>query len=108
MAITHDFVTLDSCDDPTLWTPTGQGAVSLNTTDYKQGTGAINVYKSGASAVDFGASKTIAPTDFRGKVLVIWFYFNSKATLDLLKPNNQNFSSKVSWDYCFACTEINR
>lgn len=83
--ITHDFVTIDSCDNAGTWTPTGQGAVSNNTVDYKQGTGAINVYKSGTLAVDFGASKTIVPTNFRGKVLVIWLYFNSKATLDLLK-----------------------
>jgi len=82
--ITSDFVTLDSCDDPSVWTATGAGLISLNTVDYKQGAGAININKTGTTTVVFGANKTISSTDFRGKVLVIWFYFNSQSTLNKL------------------------
>ena len=79
MAITHDFVTIDSCDDPTVWTPTGQGAVSLNTVNYRQGSGALNIFKTGTEGVDFGAYKTIPATDMNNKILALWLYVDVTA-----------------------------
>jgi len=84
MPITHDFITLDSCDDPSAWTPMGQASISLNTIDYKQGSGAINVYKSGTAGVDFGAYKTIASTNVKNKVIAFWLYISSNSTLKKL------------------------
>jgi len=98
--ITHDFVTLDSCDSTSTWTTVGIGRISLNTIDYKQGTGAINIFKTGSANVAFGASKTITSTDFRNKLLVVWIYFNSQATLDrLAKAQVRIYDSAGNYAY---------
>jgi len=82
--ITHNFITLDACDDPTAWIPIGDGAVSLNTTNYKQGIGAINIYKQATTQAIFGAEKTIPATDFENKVFAFWVYVDSNSTLNKL------------------------
>jgi hypothetical protein len=98
--ITSDFVTLDSCDDPSAWTPIGDGQVSLNTIDYKQGTGAININKTGTTTVVFGANRTISSTNFRDKVLVVWFYFDSQSTLNkLVKAQVRIYDSSGNYAY---------
>jgi hypothetical protein len=100
MTITHDFATLDSCDDPTVWTPTGQGAVSLNTTDYKQGSGALNIYKTGTAGVDFGAYKTIPATNLKDEIVVLWLYIKDNATLSKINVARVYiYDSAGNYDY---------
>jgi hypothetical protein len=98
--MTHDFITLDSCDDPSVWTPTGQGSISLNTTDYKQGSGAINIYKTGTAGVDFGAYKTIPATNLKDKIVVLWLYIKDSSTLSKINVARVYiYDSAGNYDY---------
>lgn len=111
MPIVHDFVTLASCDTDDLpnWTPIGDGEISNNTTNYKEGDAGINVYKTGTTTTVFGAEKSIEGVNVRDKLLVIWIFFGSKDDLDkisvaqvrLYDANGNyayfNISKKLGW-----------
>jgi hypothetical protein len=79
MAITHDFTTIHSCDSVTGITVIGDGAISVNTQLYKEGTGALNVYKPNTTTTLFGIEIPITATDFRLKLFSFWLYIKSSA-----------------------------
>ena len=87
MPLSHDFVTLASCDTDDLanWSTIGDGAISNNTENFKEGDAGINVYKPNTTTTVFGAEKSISSTDVRNKLLVIWLFFGSKTDLDKIK-----------------------
>ncbi len=75
MTITHDFVLVDSMEDTSRWTPVGDGALSLNTTNYIEGSGAINIYKPNTTTTLYGAQLTLQnPIDVANKLLVFYLY----------------------------------
>jgi hypothetical protein len=102
MAITHDFATLASCDSDDLpnWTATGQGSISLNTTEFKQGSASINIYKTGTLAKNFGAYRDIPSTNLKDKMLVLWIYVSSKTVLEKLAVGRVYiYDSAGNYDY---------
>jgi hypothetical protein len=77
MAITNDFVTIHSCDNTTGITVIGDGAISVNTQLYKEGTGALNIYKPYTTTTLFGIEIPITLTSFRSKLFSFWLYIKS-------------------------------
>ena len=75
MAITHDFVTLHSCDTTEGITVIGDGAISVNTSIYKEGTGALNLYKPYTTQTSFGIELSFTSAlNFRNKLVAFWVY----------------------------------
>ena len=73
---------VDSCDATTGWTVTGSGGISVNTTTYKEGTGSLNIVKSGtgASATVY-IDKATTSRDFTSKELSLWCYIKDSTML---------------------------
>jgi len=78
VAIT-DTEAVDSCDDTAGWTASGTNSVTLNSTTYKEGTGALNLVKSDGSSATYSVSKTTTSRDFTSKTFFIWVYINATA-----------------------------
>jgi len=72
----------DSCDATTGWSGGTDSAVSLNTTIFKEGTGSLNIYKTGTTGTAFSASKTVTSLDFTSKDL--WFFLYIEDITDLV------------------------
>jgi hypothetical protein len=72
---------VDACDATTGWTAGTDSAVSLNTTTYKEGTGALNIYKTGTSANALSASKTTTSRNFSSKDFHAWVYLTAVTDL---------------------------
>lgn len=66
--------TVDDCEAITNWSSGTDSAISLNTTTFKIGSGALNIYKTGSSGAVFSASKTVTSLDFTNKELSVWVY----------------------------------
>jgi len=82
MVITHDFMLIDNCEYPSKWTAVGDGAVSLNTTNYIEGAGALNIYKPNTTQTLFGAELRIGQTiNLQNKVVTLWVYIRDIGTL---------------------------
>jgi hypothetical protein len=78
--IAHDFVTLHSCDSASGVTPLGDASVSVNSRYYKEGAGALNVYKPYTARNFFGIRlQFAAPQNFRDKLIVFWLYASASA-----------------------------
>jgi hypothetical protein len=74
---------IDAMDATTGWTCTSGGLVSLNTTTKYEGTGSINLYKTG-NAYDVTMYKAISSFNFTGKVFSLWLYIKDTAVYDKL------------------------
>ena len=86
MTVTHDFTLVESCEDPTTWTPTGDGAVSLNTTNYIEGAGALNIYKPNTTTTSFGAYHEFpTPLDLSNKKIIVVYIYVSEALRGVLR-----------------------
>jgi hypothetical protein len=72
---------VDACDATTGWSGGTDSAVSLNTSTFKEGTGSLNIYKSGTSSTVFSASKTTTSVDYTSKDLHVWVYITTLADL---------------------------
>jgi len=100
--ITHDFVTIDACDMASNWIPLNTNtSLSNNTVNYKQGTGALNIFKTGTYYTDFGAYKTISATSVDAKEFVFYFFINSDAKSKLTATRFYIYDSAgnyVYWD----------
>ena len=81
MTVSHDFSLVESCDDPSTWTPLGDGAVSQNTSRKLEGAAALNIYKTGTSTTRFGASHEFpSPIDMTGqKIIIVYIYVGENA-----------------------------
>lgn len=86
MTVSHDFQLIESCDDPTAWSPTGDGAVSQNTGNYIEGTAALNVYKTGTSTTYFGAVHEFTdPIDMSDLKLMAIYIYLSENVKDIIR-----------------------
>ena len=84
MTVSHDFTTLDSCEDTSTWTYGGDAsAPAVNTSEYVEGSGSLDLGKSGTSTTDFWY-ETVNTFDLNEKTLVISLYIASKDVLDTL------------------------
>ncbi len=71
------YLQLDSCDSITNWSASTDGAITLNTTNnqVKEGTGALNITKTGATVDNVTFSKTLPSTfDFTGSLFKLDYY----------------------------------
>ncbi len=71
------FLQLDSCDTTTNWNATTDGVIALNTTNdqVNQGTGCLNITKTGATVDNVTFSKTLPETfDFTRSIFKLDFY----------------------------------
>jgi len=75
---------VDACDATTGWSGTeAQSLVSVNTTTYKEGTGALNIYKTSATSnTNLGIKKsTLTSRNATNKFLSFWIYIKDETTL---------------------------
>lgn len=81
------YTDVDDCDSTTGWSASTDGSVALNTTDgeYIEGTGCLNLVKSGTTATAVTFNKTTTSVDFTSKTLWTWVYFT--ALTDLATTN---------------------
>jgi hypothetical protein len=79
--------TVDNADSTSGWSATTDGSVTLNTTtgQYVQGTGCLNLVKTGATVDNVTYSKTTSSLDYTSKDLWSWFYVDD---LDLLAASD--------------------
>ena len=70
------YAQLDACDATTSWSASTDGAVTLNTTnaEFNEGSGCLNITKTGATQTSVTFSKAITSTDFTGRTFKLDFY----------------------------------
>lgn len=86
MTVTHDFQLVEPCDDPSTWTPIGDGAVSSNTSNYIEGSAALNIYKPNTSSTYFGAVHEFSsPIDLSNKRLLLVYIYVSEAVRGVVR-----------------------
>ena len=73
------YTSVDSCDVTTNWTDSANMTVSVNTTNFKSGIGALNLTKDSVTTALTSTYKTTTSVDFTGKKLGFWFYINPAA-----------------------------
>jgi hypothetical protein len=99
MAILHDFVTLHNCDTTDGITVIGDGAISVNTSLFKEGTGALNIYKPYTTTTSFGIELSFPETNFRDKLLSFWLYVKKDTIPKLDKIRLHFFDSAGNTAY---------
>ncbi len=78
------FQELDNCDATTDWSASTDGAITLNTTngEFNEGTGALNITKTGATVDNVTFSKTLSSTfDFTKSNFKLDFYVEDQSEL---------------------------
>ena len=73
------YTEVDSCDVTTNWTDSANMTVSVNTTNFKSGVGALNLTKDSVTTALTSTYKTTTSVNFTGKKLTFWFYCISTA-----------------------------
>lgn len=71
------YLQLDSCNATTDWSASTDGAIALNTTNgsVKEGTGCLNITKTGATVTNVTYSKTLSSEfDFTRSIFKLYFY----------------------------------
>lgn len=72
---------VDDCDATTGWVDSADMTLSVNTSTYKQGTGALNLTKDAGASANASTSKTTTSRDFTSKELSIWIYIKDSTAL---------------------------
>lgn len=77
------YTEVDDCDATTGWSASTDGSIALNTTDGEnvEGTGCLNLVKSGTTTAVVGYSKTTSSVDFTGKQFWGWIYITDLTNL---------------------------
>jgi len=73
---------LDSMDSTSGYTTSSGDSISLNTTTYQEGTGAINLTKSTTSRNYAFFRKSITATDVSDQTIKLWVYIKDSTTLN--------------------------
>lgn len=73
------YTAVDDCNATTGWSATTDGSVALNTTsgEFIEGTGGLNLVKSGTTQTSVTFSKTTTSRNFTSQTLWSWLYINS-------------------------------
>ena len=86
---------VDAFDATTGWSASTDGALAVNTSTFKEGTGSMSVAKSGTTTTACTATKTITARDMSGKVGLLWVYIDDATTLtaiDVGAAGNNNIT----------------
>jgi hypothetical protein len=78
---------VDACDATTGWTASGTNSVSLNTTNFMEGSGGLNLVKSDTGSANCDASKTTTSRDFTSKDFWLYVYISSALYAKLATSN---------------------
>ena len=80
----------DNCETIGDWSESADGADSLNSTDYKEGAGALNLIKSGVTqaSVTYYNNNNMTSLDFTSKDLWVWLYIKDASTYAKLETTN--------------------
>jgi len=80
----------DNCETVGNWTSSADGSDSLNSTTYKEGSGALNLIKAGttAASVTYYNNNSMTSLDFTSKDLWVWLYIKDAATYAKLDTTN--------------------
>ena len=84
----NNLVQVDDCDATTGWTAGTDSAVTLNNTTYVQGTGSLNLTKSGTSGLNCSISKTTTSANMGTDSLRLFFYILNSTALNKLATNS--------------------
>lgn len=78
-----DYEVVDDLDAVTGWSATTDGSVALNTTagEFIEGTGCLNLVKSGSTQTSVTYSKTVTSVDFTSKELWVWLHVGDLSDL---------------------------
>ena len=68
---------VDDCEATTGWTASASDSVTLNSTTYKQGIGALNLIKAATGVVTCSMYKTTTSRDYTSKELWVFVYISS-------------------------------
>lgn len=79
---------VDTCEATTGWTDSADMTVSLNTSIYKIGSGALNLTKDATATTTASTSKTTTSLNFTSKDLSIWIYVADSTVLAQLATSN--------------------
>ena len=73
----------DNCESGANWSETTDGSDSLNTTTYKEGSGALNLIKTGTTTdtVIYYNNNNMTSLDFTSKKLYVWLYIKDSTAL---------------------------
>ena len=94
---------IDAMDATTGWT-SGNAIISLNNTVFQEGTGALNLIKSGTTQIDNWIKKDIASSDFTGKVLSAYLYIKDATALAKIANVEQFLFSTYTSQYARKST----
>lgn len=97
-------LSVDTCDATTGWTDSADMTVSLNTTTFREGIGALNLTKDGTGAALASTSKDTTSQTFTGRKLGFWLYIIDAAAYAKLAASNAlrvRFGSDSSNYYSF-------
>ncbi|MBI5359650.1 MAG: DUF2341 domain-containing protein, partial [Planctomycetes bacterium] len=95
---------VDACDAAAGWVKQGAGgSIVLNNSIYREGTGSLELLKSGATGTDSYFEKSIAATNMQGKLLNLWLYVRDAAAMSkinrvelyLIAPAYSNYINKT-------------
>lgn len=91
----------DNCETIAEWAETADGADSLNSTTYKEGAGAMNLIKSGATAdnVTYYNNNGMTSLDITSKTLHVWLYIKDVATYAKLKASGTAVELRYGIDW---------
>lgn len=73
--------TINDCEVTTGWTASTDGALTVNSTTYKEGSNSISIAKSGSTEAFVGASRTISSIDITTSRIDLWIYLVDKTDL---------------------------
>lgn len=91
MTISHDYTIIHDCDSTTGITTIGDANISVNSSNFIQGSGGLNIYKSGTTQTTFGIEIAFPEvTDLRQRLIVFWLYVKDRNVL-----NNLISSAKI-------------
>ena len=95
----------DACDSITNWAQGTDGAISLNNTTYKEGTGGINLYKSGATVdnVVYYNNNNMTSLDFTAKDIWVFLFIstNGYAVLAISDAIEIRFGNDYDTNYYY-------
>ena len=84
---------LDSMDATTGWSTDGaMSNITVNTTEKKEGTGALNLIKALTSSYNAGILKTISSVDLESKDVMVWLFLKDAPTKNKLSVIEVNLA----------------
>jgi hypothetical protein len=91
----------DNCETVGNWAESADGADSLNSTTYKEGSGALNLEKPGttASSVIYYNNNNMTSLDFTSKDLWVWLYIKDATTYAKLVAAGTAVQMRYGNDY---------